>query len=501
MTEVRTTTVEFNVVVAFAALLVALGLLMAITAQRTRRDPSASWLILATLSLIGAALAVLFKGQLGFGGVAVITIGGIAIGVTFAFIGLTRALEVRLPWMLILSGAGATTLFQGIVAIVTESLFLLMITSSVINTLAASAMTLRLFRAARHFGWLRAVTLSLPFLAIGAAYGARLGLGTILPMPAGYLASTAIIALVLGIAAVGWNIGLFTLREAQARDALEAARARVEAVSKAKSVFLRSLSHELRTPLNAVLGLAEVMRHGNLGPLPDRAHEAVEHIHASGRHLHDLIEDLLDLSVIEAGRFRLEESRISAEEVVTAAHAIISEQAARRGTTLSILGAQGTTFIVGDRRRLVQALVNLGSNAIKYSPDKSRIEIGLDRSADNGLDLFVRDEGPGMTEDERVEALSLFGRLESTAQSEQGLGVGLPLTRELIEAHGGRLVLSSTPGRGTTAILALPPERVLQEPQPPSGSASASTSNSTNTSASSGRPGGFLGPTAPHPAS
>ncbi|MEM7500037.1 MAG: HAMP domain-containing sensor histidine kinase [Pseudomonadota bacterium] len=277
-----------------------------------------------------------------------------------------------------------------------------------------------------------------------------------------YLLGTAVIILAMAMASLLWVFGLVTLREVQAGLALTAARQRVETASRAKSDFLRSLSHELRTPLNAVVGFSELMRRESMGPLPDRYRDAAEHIHIAGRHLNDLIEDLLDLSVIEAGRLRLEETDVPADEIVTAAIAIIAKSAETAGVRIERRDIAPGHLVRVDRRRMVQALVNLLGNATKFAPEESSVTIGTILPERGGLAFFVSDDGRGMTSDELAEAMTLFGRLRRGGDMpKKGIGVGLPLTRELAEAHGGRLAIESAPQAGTLARIELPQDRVL----------------------------------------
>lgn len=374
---------------------------------------------------------------------ATLVIAGALGGMLLAYFAIHLALggpPVR--WKRLAAFFGLTVLAQAGLAAWTGNVIPLMFSSSVINSVAGGVITVVLWRRMQGIGGGLALFLVLPFAGFAAAYALRLLIFAADPGAQSYVLGTAIIALVTAGGALNWVFGLTALREAQARRALEVARRRLEADSRAKSDFLRSLSHELRTPLNAVVGFAELMRRQSMGPLPDRYHDAAEHIHIAGRHLNDLIEDLLDLSVIEAGRLKLDESELAADEVLSAALAIVQDTALKQQIRLDRRDMAPGVMVRIDRRRMVQALVNLLVNATKYSPEGSSVTAGTMLREGGGIAFFVNDDGPGMTADELAEAMTLFGRLRRRGEPQsKGIGVGLPLARELAEAHGGTLAL------------------------------------------------------------
>ncbi|MEM9764223.1 MAG: HAMP domain-containing sensor histidine kinase, partial [Pseudomonadota bacterium] len=394
---------------------------------------------------------------------ATLVVAGALGGILLAYLAIRLALGgPPLSWKPFVVFFGAAVLGQAGLAAWAGDVVPLMFSTSVINSVTGGVIAILLWRRMRGIGGGLALFLVLPFAGFAAAYALRLLIFAADPGAKSYVLGTAIIVLVTAGSALNWVFGLTALREAQARRALEVARRRLEADSRAKSDFLRSLSHELRTPLNAVVGFAELMRRQSMGPLPDRYHEAAEHIHIAGRHLNDLIEDLLDLSVIEAGRLKLDESELPANEVLSAALAIVQDTALEKNIRLERQDmAQGAVVRV-DRRRMVQALVNLLVNAAKYSPKGSSVTAGTTLSENGGLAFFVNDDGPGMTTDELAEAMTLFGRLRRRGEPHNnGIGVGLPLARELAEAHGGTLSIESAPQAGTLARIELPAERLL----------------------------------------
>jgi len=261
-----------------------------------------------------------------------------------------------------------------------------------------------------------------------------------------------------GIVGVWTDISESKRREGAVMEAKDAA----EQASRAKSTFLANMSHELRTPLNAVIGFAELIGLQVNGPVGhDRYLEYARDIRVSGEHLLTLINDILDLSRIEAGAVELNEDDIACADLIDSCARLIAGQAARAGLVLDVTPAAGVPSIRGDRRRLRQVLINLLSNAVKFTPRGGRVRLWAERLADGGIALCVSDTGIGMSADGIVQALTPFKQLDnSLARRYEGAGLGLPLAKNLIELHGGTLELTSEVGRGTTAGCRLPPARV-----------------------------------------
>lgn len=245
---------------------------------------------------------------------------------------------------------------------------------------------------------------------------------------------------------------------------LARAKMQAETADRAKSDFLAHMSHELRTPLNAVIGFADMLRLELHGPMPLRYRDTVETIAASGRHLLDLINDLLDLARIEAGAVELQAEWVDLSGVAHATARMLEPLADGRGVGMRIEGRNGPRARC-DRRAVQQILINIVGNAIKFGAENGEVVVGF-RDGD-AVEIRVRDDGPGMTPRQIERALQPYGRCQvepsQTARSMGGTGLGLPIARRLTELHGGDLRIDSLPGDGTTVIIRLPK-------QPPAGS-------------------------------
>ena len=248
--------------------------------------------------------------------------------------------------------------------------------------------------------------------------------------------------------------------ESELRDAKE----RAEATSRQKSEFLASVSHELRTPLNAIMGFSEVMRLGRFGAIENEKYRGyIQDIHASGAHLLSLIDDLLDLSKVEAGKLELNFTAVNLGEVVEHAMKMLLEQATAARVVLRKSFPADLPNVVADLRSMRQVMLNLLSNAIKFTDPGGQVVISAQLVASGELKLKVKDSGIGMDEDQLRNALEPFRRVPTEGRSVQGTGLGLPLTKALIEANRARFELSSEPRRGTLAEITFPTTRVLAE--------------------------------------
>jgi len=234
------------------------------------------------------------------------------------------------------------------------------------------------------------------------------------------------------------------------------------AANQAKSEFLANMSHELRTPLNAIIGFSDLMLTQMLGPLGNpRYHEYIDDIHSSGLQLLALINDLLDLSSIDAGHAKLVEKPVSIRRVVKDACRMIKLLAAQSKLQIVVTLPIGLPDVLGDERRIKQIVINLLSNAIKFTPAGGTVAIKAEQSP-SGLLLEVSDTGIGIKEADLPKVLERFGQIDSSlSRSHIGTGLGLPLVKQLIELHGGSLCIKSQPNVGTTIIVTFPLARVV----------------------------------------
>ncbi len=240
----------------------------------------------------------------------------------------------------------------------------------------------------------------------------------------------------------------------------EVAMTRAEAANQAKSEFLANMSHELRTPLNAINGFSEIMAAELFGPLGDERYKGYAHdIHNSGQHLLSLINDILDMAKIEAGKMTLHYEPVSLQEVCDDAVRLMRGRVEEAGLTLSV-EADDVPAIEADQRGLKQVLLNLISNAVKFTPEGGAVVVALSRKGDDRVAVAVADTGIGIAAEDLARLAQPFEQVESQhSKTTQGTGLGLSLTKALIEMHGGRLAIESEPGRGTIVSFDLPIRR------------------------------------------
>jgi signal transduction histidine kinase len=250
------------------------------------------------------------------------------------------------------------------------------------------------------------------------------------------------------------EIGSLARRVNQMSDELQRVYAELETASQHKSDFLATMSHELRTPLNAIIGFSEVLHEQMFGELNERQLAYVDDVLEAGRHLLSLINDVLDLAKIEAGRMELELSQVDVPDLLRGAVSMHAEGAGRNNIALALTTEPEQITITADERRLRQIVFNLLSNAVKFTPADGRIDVSA-RADDGQVQIAVADTGPGIAP---ADLESIFEEFEQTAAGKQaeGTGLGLPLSRKLAELHGGRLWAESTPGHGSTFHLTLP---------------------------------------------
>jgi len=433
-------------------------------------DPTltiASILIAATMCGTGFALAIRRPGPMLGGAVT-----GAAIG-AMHYVGMAA---VRIPavavwdWNYVVASVviGISAMALGMRIVIHRSGWQAQAAGAVIFTLAICSM---------HFTGMSAVTYRLdPTVLIPDTVVEP----TVLAIA---VAAIAILIVALGLvgALVDSHLSKRAIGEAKRLRAyiveLEATKGRLEqtteslmhaldaaaAASQAKSAFLAAMSHELRTPLNAVIGFSDILAMETFGSLGSpRNKEYAKDIHASGKHLLALINDILDIARIDAGEGKLNEEAVSLAELVTDSLRMVAHQAETGDIRLFDEIDPGAPFVQGDERRLKQILINLLGNAVKFTNPGGEVRVRV-LEKDQELAISVTDTGIGMAASDIPVALERFGQIDSTlARRYEGTGLGLPLAKQLTELHGGRLSIESWVGVGTIVTVALPGERIIR---------------------------------------
>ncbi len=243
------------------------------------------------------------------------------------------------------------------------------------------------------------------------------------------------------------NVRLFRELEQKSRE--------LETASQHKSEFLANMSHELRTPLNAIIGFSEVLSERMFGDLNEKQEEYLKDIYASGTHLLSLINDILDLSKIEAGRMELELTDFDLPTAIDSALTLVRERAGRRGITLESPVDERLGQVQADERKIRQVVLNLLSNAIKFTPEGGRIEVRAVRR-DGLVEVSVSDTGVGIAPADQEAAFEEFRQVGTSAAKQEGTGLGLALCRKFVELHGGTIRVTSQVGVGSTFTFTIP---------------------------------------------
>jgi len=256
------------------------------------------------------------------------------------------------------------------------------------------------------------------------------------------------------------------MRNRAAYEALRLAKEKAEAANRAKSAFLTTMSHELRTPLNAIIGFSEMMVREVLGTLANEQYRTyVADIHKSGTHLLQIINDILDLSKAEDGKLELDEEIFDLRDTIRSVRQLIGARIGDGGLSDSVELPAGLPLLRADERKTRQVLVNLVSNAVKFTPPGGHIEIASRFDPETGVILSVSDTGIGIAPRDLTRVLEPFEQVDaSLSRSRQGTGLGLPLVKAIMELHGGTFALNSELGAGTQASVIFPPQRAVFEP-------------------------------------
>jgi signal transduction histidine kinase len=230
----------------------------------------------------------------------------------------------------------------------------------------------------------------------------------------------------------------------------------LEVANKHKSEFLANMSHELRTPLNAIIGFSEALLEKLFGEMNAKQEEYLNDIHSSGRHLLSLINDILDLSKIEAGRMELGVSEFHLPTALANAITLVRERAQTHGIALVLRVDPKLSEIRADERKFKQILLNLLSNAVKFTPDGGRVEVDARRNGAS-VEVSVKDNGVGIAKEDQEAVFEEFRQVGSVYTTKhEGTGLGLALTRRFVELHGGKISMESAPGNGSTFTFTLP---------------------------------------------
>ncbi len=257
----------------------------------------------------------------------------------------------------------------------------------------------------------------------------------------------------------------------RAEQKVRKAMGQAQSANKAKSELLANMSHELRTPLNAIIGFSDTIKSEIFGPIGNsRYADYTSHIFDSAEHLLELINDILDVSAIEAGKVELLEENLSVYEIAENCFRLIEPRANQGNVSVVKALPDGLPLFFGDERRIKQSLINLLSNAVKFTPEGGSVTLAAKLLPGDELELSVTDTGVGMGKKEKEKAMTQFGQVDSGLnRKHEGTGLGLPLVLGLVELHGGRFVLDSKPGKGTVARIILPPSRILAQVEVKSG--------------------------------
>jgi signal transduction histidine kinase/AmiR/NasT family two-component response regulator len=267
----------------------------------------------------------------------------------------------------------------------------------------------------------------------------------------------------IGYLLIGTDNSVRKRVELQLNEALVAA----EDANRAKTDFISSMSHELRTPLNAILGFAQLVESGTPAPTPTQK-RGINQILKAGWYLLDLINEILDLALIESGTMSLSGEPVALTEVLLECRAMVEDQARQRGIGMTFARLEAPRFVKADRTRLKQVLINLLFNAIKYNQSGGHVTVVCTLSGQGRGRISVRDTGPGLTAEQVGQLFQPFNRLGQETGGEEGTGIGLVVTKRLVELMGGVIGVESTPGVGSVFWVEMPltaaPQSLANDP-------------------------------------
>ena len=251
------------------------------------------------------------------------------------------------------------------------------------------------------------------------------------------------------------ELGALAANVNRMNDELSRLYAELEATSRHKSEFLANMSHELRTPLNAILGFAQVLRERMFGDINEKQEEYLDDILSSGHHLLSLINDVLDLSKVEAGQVELVMAPFSLTEALERGVVVVREQASSDEVSVAIAADPDADIVEGDERRIQQVIFNLLSNAVKFTPAGGAVDVATAR-VNGEVKVSVTDTGPGIAPEDHERLFDEFQQADAGIEQREGTGLGLALSKRLVELHGGRIWVESEPGMGSTFAFTLP---------------------------------------------
>ena len=261
-----------------------------------------------------------------------------------------------------------------------------------------------------------------------------------------------------------FSLSLYFFAKSMLHKIAQAQKSEAAAVlaSQAKSEFLANMSHELRTPLNAIIGFSEMMNSGYFGLLNPKQKERINDINLCGSHLLNLINDILEFSKGNAGKLELVEEKVVMRDIVEESIRMMNEKIKEKHMKVIVDISEEIPDILGDKRKIRQILLNLFSNAIKFTPEDGTVKLSIKQDANHNINMTVSDTGIGIAEKDIPIALSVFGQVHRN-YSLEGTGLGLPLCKMFAELHGGKLAIGSTVGEGTTVRVTFPSSRIIKD--------------------------------------